>query len=41
MFKAFHTGGELVPPDVTAARIVERLVLGPVENGRVYAYADL
>ena len=41
MFQAFHHGGKLVPPDVTAARIVDRLVLGRVEAGRIYSYEEL
>lgn len=41
MFRDFHASGQLVPPDVTAAKIVERLVLGQVDNGRVYSYAEL
>ena len=41
MFRGFHESGQLVPPEVTAAKIVERLVLGSVENGRAYSYAEL
>ena len=41
MFQAFHLSGQLVPPDVTAAKIVDRLVLGPIENGRIYGYHEL
>lgn len=41
MFKGFHESGQLVPPATTAARIVDRLVLAPVDNGRVYSYAEL
>ena len=41
MFRGFHESSQLVPPDVTAAKIVERLVLGPVESGRTYSYAEL
>lgn len=41
MFKEFHESGQLVPPDVTAAKIVDRLVLGPVQAGRVYRYQEL
>lgn len=41
MFKSFHESGQLVPPDVTAAKIVDRLVLGRVEPGRVYRYQEL
>ena len=41
MFRDFHAAGRLVAPDVAAARIVERLVLGEVEHGRTYSYAEL
>lgn len=41
MFLNFHASGQLVPPDVVAAKIVDRLVQGDVENGRCYRYMDL
>jgi benzil reductase ((S)-benzoin forming) len=41
MFRGFHESRRLVPPDVTAAKIVERLVIGPIENGRTYVYDEL
>ena len=41
MFREFHTSGQLVPPDVVAAKIIDRLVLGEVENGRGYNYKEL
>jgi len=41
MFRGFHESRRLVPPDVTAAKIVERLVMGPIESGRVYVYDEL
>lgn len=41
MFREFHASGQLVPPDVVAAKIVDRLVLGEVENGRSYLYKEL
>lgn len=41
MFQAFHAQRQLVPPDVAAAKIVDRLVCGPVESGRIYSYAEL
>lgn len=41
LFKGFHTGGQLVPPDVVARKVVDRLVLAPVEHGRTYSYAEL
>jgi len=40
MFQAFHSSGQLVPPDVTAGVIVDRLVLAPVEHGRTYSYQE-
>jgi NAD(P)-dependent dehydrogenase (short-subunit alcohol dehydrogenase family) len=41
MFRGFHESRRLVPPDVTAAKIVERLVVGAIENGRTYLYDEL
>lgn len=41
MFQEFHRQGRLVPPDVVAAKIVDRLVLGDVEHGQTYSYQDL
>jgi len=41
MFQAFHSSGQLVPPDVTAGVIVDKLVLAPVEHGRTYTYQEL
>jgi benzil reductase ((S)-benzoin forming) len=41
LFKGFHESGQLVPPDVVARKIVDRLVVAPVENGRTYSYAEL
>ena len=41
MFVEFHSQGRLVPPDKVAAKIVDRLVLGEVENGRTYSYQEL
>ena len=41
MFQAFHQGRQLVPPDVTAAKIVDRLLLGRVDAGRIYSYEQL
>jgi NAD(P)-dependent dehydrogenase (short-subunit alcohol dehydrogenase family) len=41
MFVEFHSQGRLVPPDEVAAKIVDRLVLGEVENGRTYSYQEL
>ena len=41
MFREFHSQGRLVPPDVTAAKIVDKLVLGTIEHGRTYSYQEL
>jgi len=41
LFKDFHASGKLVPPDVVARKIVDRLVIAPVEHGRTYSYAEL
>lgn len=41
MFRRFHAQGQLVAPDVAAAKIVERIIIGPVEQGRQYSYAEL
>jgi len=41
LFKGFHAAGQLVPADVVARKVVSRLVLGPVEQGRTYSYAEL
>ena len=41
MFRGFHESRRLVAPDVTAAKIVERLVIGTIETGRVYTYDAL
>jgi benzil reductase ((S)-benzoin forming) len=41
MFREFHSQGRLVPPDVAAAKIVDKLVLGEVEHGRTYSYQEL
>ena len=41
LFKGFHTSGNLVPPATVAHKVVERLVLGSVEHGRTYNYAEL
>ena len=41
LFKGFHAGRQLVPADVVARKVVERLVLGAVEHGRTYGYAEL
>jgi len=41
LFKGFHAGGQLQPPHVVARKVVDRLILAPVENGRTYTYAEL
>jgi benzil reductase ((S)-benzoin forming) len=41
LFKGFHRDGRLVPPDVVAAKIVDKLVVGEVEHGRTYTYTEL
>ncbi len=41
MFEGFHKSGQLVAPDTTAAVIVAKLVVDPVENGRTYTYQEL
>src|SRR5437870_2028429 len=41
LFEGFHKSGQLVAPDVVARKIVERLVLGQVEQGRTYSYQEL
>ena len=41
LFEGFHKSGQLVAPDVVARKIVERLVLGEVEQGRTYSYQEL
>ena len=41
LFRGFKENGLLKDPAEVAARIVQRLVLGAVENGRTYTHADL
>lgn len=41
MFREFHSQGRLVPPDVAAAKIADKLVLADVEHGRTYSYQEL
>jgi NAD(P)-dependent dehydrogenase (short-subunit alcohol dehydrogenase family) len=41
LFKGFHAGGQLVAPALVARKVVDRLVLAPVEQGRTYSYAEL
>jgi benzil reductase ((S)-benzoin forming) len=41
LFEGFHKGGQLVPPDTTAAVIVAKAVVAPVEHGKTYTYQEL
>ena len=41
MFRGFKENGLLKDPADVAARIVDKLVLGPIENGRTYSHTDL
>ena len=41
LFRGFKENGLLKDPADVAARIVEKLVLGPIENGRTYIHTDL
>lgn len=41
LFKGFHAARQLVSPAVVARKIVDRLILAPVEHGRTYSYAEL
>ncbi|HEY2818203.1 MAG TPA: SDR family NAD(P)-dependent oxidoreductase [Casimicrobiaceae bacterium] len=41
MFRGFHAQRQLVAPDVAAAKIVEKILLAPVEQGGTYKYLEL
>ena len=41
VFHDFHEKGLLVQPDVAAARIATHVIEAPVEQGRMYTYAEL
>jgi NAD(P)-dependent dehydrogenase (short-subunit alcohol dehydrogenase family) len=41
MFRSFKENGLLKDPAEVAARIVDKLIEGPVENGRTYSHTDL
>jgi NAD(P)-dependent dehydrogenase (short-subunit alcohol dehydrogenase family) len=41
LFKGFHERRQLVEPNVAAAKIVDKIVLARIEQGRMYSYADL
>ena len=41
MFKDFHASRQLVPPETVARKVVDSLVLSPVDHGRTYSYSEL
>jgi benzil reductase ((S)-benzoin forming) len=41
LFKGFQREGRLVAPEVVASKMVSRLVLGEIDDGRTYSYQDL
>ena len=41
LFRGFKENGLLKDPAEVAAKIVDKLVLGPVENGRTYVHTEL
>jgi benzil reductase ((S)-benzoin forming) len=41
LFKGFQREGRLVAPEVVASKIVSRLVVGEIDDGRTYSYQDL
>jgi benzil reductase ((S)-benzoin forming) len=41
LFKGFQREGRLVAPEVVASKIVTRLVIGDIDNGRTYSYQEL
>lgn len=41
LFRSFKSNGLLKQPAEVAARIVNRFVLGAVENGKIYSHTDL
>ena len=41
LFKGFHRDQRLVAPDAVAAKIVDKLVLGDVDQGRTYNFREL
>ena len=41
LFKGFHERRQLVAPNVAATKIVDKIVLARIEQGRTYSYADL
>jgi benzil reductase ((S)-benzoin forming) len=41
LFKGFHREHRLVAPETVAGKIVDKLILGDVEQGRTYNYREL
>jgi benzil reductase ((S)-benzoin forming) len=41
MFRKFHSDRRLVAPDVAAAKIVDKVILGKLRNGATYAWPEL
>jgi benzil reductase ((S)-benzoin forming) len=41
LFRGFHESGQLVAPDVVAAKIADKLIVGQIEQGRTYNYREL
>jgi NAD(P)-dependent dehydrogenase (short-subunit alcohol dehydrogenase family) len=41
LFKGFHREHRLVAPETVAGKIVDKLILGNVEQGRTYNYREL
>jgi chemotaxis protein CheY-P-specific phosphatase CheC len=41
LFQGFHREHRLVAPETVAAKIVDKLVLSDVEQGRTYNYREL
>lgn len=41
LFKGFHRDRRLVAPDAVAAKVVDQLVLGDVDQGRTYNFREL
>ena len=41
LFQGFHRDHRLVAPETVAAKIIDKLVLGDVEQGRTYNYREL
>ena len=41
MFRKFHADRRLVAPDVAAAKIVDKVILGKLRHGATYAWPEL